>query len=68
VIPLKKGLVNLVNYRAEGEMNKGCIAIDYKPSCMDAIRYHRVYFNYFGVPYNPDFTATYPNHYYVWVK
>jgi hypothetical protein len=68
VIPLKKGVVNLVNYRAEGEMEKGCVLVDFSPACVDAVRSHKAYFNHLKIPYNPAFSDLYSNHYYVVVK
>lgn len=68
VIPLKKGVVNLVNYRAEGEMEKGCVLVDFTPVCVDAVRSHKAYFNYLKIPYDPAFSDLYSNHYYVVVN
>ncbi len=67
VIPLLRGLVNLVNFRAEGEMNKGCIAIDFVPHCSNADKHHQFlidFYSYRGFPTSPPGQ----NHYYVWVK
>jgi hypothetical protein len=67
VIPLKRGLVNLVNYRAEGEMEKGCVLVDFSPFCGNANKHHSFFADFhrvFGETVSPPGS----NHYYVWVR
>jgi hypothetical protein len=66
VVPLKKGLVNLVIYRAEGEMEKGCVLVDFTPVCGNTNKHHNLFedfYRYLG-PVSPPGD----NQYYVWVK
>jgi hypothetical protein len=67
IIPLKRGIINLVNYRAEGEMEKGCVAIDFTPVCGNADKHHNLYYDYSRFLGPSDYVIP-DNHYYVWVK
>jgi hypothetical protein len=67
VIPLKKGLVNLVNYRAEGEMEKGCVLVDFSPFCGNVNKHHSFFADFHRV-FGETVSPPGGNHYYVWVK
>jgi hypothetical protein len=67
VVPLKKGLVNIVNYRAEGKMQGDCVLNDFVPFCANPNNNHHLIqrlWNSMGLVYDyvPD------NHFYIWVN
>jgi hypothetical protein len=68
VIPLKRGLVNLAVYRAEGEMEKGCVLVDFTPVCANDKKNLELYTNLFSGPPDPGYASLYSNHFYIWVR
>jgi hypothetical protein len=67
IVPLKKGLINILNLRAEGEMEKGCVLVDFTPVCGNADKHHNLYYDYSRFLGPSDYVIP-DNHYYVWVK
>jgi hypothetical protein len=67
IIPLKKGLVNLINYRAEGEMEKGCVLVDFTPVCGNADKHHNFLFDFYRYT-GWQIATPNDNSYFVWVK
>jgi hypothetical protein len=68
VIPLRKGLIDFVVFRAEGEMEKGCVLVDFSPVCINVKKNHQLFANFFNAPLDPGFSSLYPNRFYIWVK
>jgi hypothetical protein len=61
IVPLKKGLVNIVNRRVEAR--DGCTLIDFTPICINNPKNHDLYYqlsSFLGCVPNPNFSSTYP--------
>jgi hypothetical protein len=65
IIPLQKGLVNLVNYRAEAKQD--CRLIDLSPICINNPNNHDLYYDFSSFLGASDYIIP-DNHYYVWVR
>ncbi len=69
VIPLKKGIAQIVNYRVEARMDNSCTLIDFGPVCTNIPNNYDMYYQYgisIGGGASEYFSS--PNHYYIWVK
>jgi hypothetical protein len=66
VIPLKKGIVTLANYRAEAR--DGCTLIDFSPVCINSPNNYDMFYQFGTSIVGPSEYFDLPNRYYIWVK
>jgi hypothetical protein len=66
VIPLKKGIVTLANYRAEAR--DGCTLIDFSPICINNPNNYDMYHQWGTSVVGPFDYFNYNRDYYIWVK
>jgi hypothetical protein len=66
VVPLKKGLVNLVNYRAEAR--DGCTLVDFSPICINNPNNYDMYYQWGTAIVGPSDYFNSNRDYYIWVK
>jgi hypothetical protein len=66
VVPLKKGLVDLVNYRAEAR--DGCTLVDFSPTCINNPNNYDIYYQWGTGIVGPSEYFNNQRHYYIWVR
>jgi hypothetical protein len=67
IIPLKKGLVNIANYRAEARIKNGCELIDFTPVCINNPNNYDLQYQFMQSFGNFDYYNQ-QNRYHVWVR
>jgi hypothetical protein len=65
IIPLRKGIVNIINRRAEAR--DGCTLVDFSPICINNPDNHDLYYDFSSFLGPSDYVIP-DNHYYVWVR
>jgi hypothetical protein len=67
IIPLKKGLVNIANYRVEATLEENCSVIDFTPVCVNNSNNYDLQYQFMSAFGSFDYFNL-PNRYHVWVK
>jgi hypothetical protein len=67
IVPLKKGLVHIINLRAEGQLNNQCAFVDFSPVCNNNTNNYDLYYQFISFLGSSEYFNL-PGRYYVWVK